>query len=94
MVIKLVVEINFINVQSSSSFISSSIALYKGFDFLNENYRKQPRVPCHRKLQLYRSVDTLAMTVSLPSAKAYSTVFLCSLVLDMIAKKETPPENL
>jgi hypothetical protein len=40
------------------------------------------------------SVDTIAMTVSLPSAKAYSTVFLCSLVLDMIAESDSSREPL
>jgi hypothetical protein len=53
------------------------------------------RQPAQKNIPLLGvEVDTLAMTVSLPLAKAYSTAFLCSLVLDMITRKVTPPENL
>jgi hypothetical protein len=58
---------------------------------LNDKTRK----PAQESIPLLGvEVDILAITVSLPLAKAYSTAFLCSLVLDMIAKKVTPPENL
>lgn len=62
--------------------------------FIGAELNDKSRLPSQTQIPILGlEVDTLAMTVSLPLPKAYSTAFLCAVALQMLRRDLRPPDN-